>query len=155
MIYAYKDLKGVIKVGDIVRAVPGKPNACDKLEDDGSNTAKILVVADHGFKINNCWHPFCNNSYLEIVTTPLWEHLKVGDTIVHPDGEEAEVLEVGASGKTFLRSDWIDKTIARQWYTLAEAKKHGWTLKGADETPLTVTHAEVEAKFGRKVIIKD
>ncbi len=58
MIKKYSELKGVIKVGDEVRAVAGKFNPCEQLKNDGSNIRKITAIDDDGFKINGCWHPF-------------------------------------------------------------------------------------------------
>ena len=46
-IYSYAELKGRIKVGDEVRAVPGKENPCSELENDGSNIEKITRVTEH------------------------------------------------------------------------------------------------------------
>ena len=68
MIYEYSELKGIIKVGDTVRAVPGKVNECHELQDDGSNTQLITHVDDTYFMINGCRHKFKHaNCYLEIV----------------------------------------------------------------------------------------
>lgn len=64
--------------------------------------------------------------------TPSWDCLQVGDVIVYGDGYEAVVLEVGASGKTFLRSNWNDFDGVFEWLHIEQAKKRGWKLKGAE-----------------------
>jgi len=49
MIYSYADYLKIAKVGDVVRAVKGKENACANLSDDGSNTGKITKVMGEYF----------------------------------------------------------------------------------------------------------
>ena len=66
-VYKYSQLKGVLKVGDTVRAVKGKRNPCYKLKNDGSNTRQITVTGDDCFSIDGCIHAYIKDWYLEIV----------------------------------------------------------------------------------------
>ncbi|MDE2105238.1 MAG: hypothetical protein KGL39_48885 [Patescibacteria group bacterium] len=151
MIYGYKDLKGVIRVGDTVRAVPGKYNPCDMLI--GGKAGTITHVYDNVFCINGCFHSYSKGSYLDLNPSPTWETLKVGDIIEHEYGDTRKVLAV--LGNVFLMSFAHDRDKAGGWSTIAEAQRNGWKLKGADE-PTEVTMAEVGKQFGRKVkIIKE
>lgn len=66
-----------------------------------------------------------------------WSEIKVGNTIKTGVYEHV-VLEVGASGKTFLMSNPVHSkdgsTItANQWMHVEEAKRFGWTLHGETE----------------------
>lgn len=151
-IYNYSELKGVIKVGDRVRAVPGKANLCNELKKDGSNECTITEVGDSYFRINGCSHYFSDaDYYLEIIDdTPSWDTLKVGDVLVRNGQYSRTVLAV--LGDVFLLSG-TSPTRTGAWYTKLEAQECGYTLKGATDQPLEVTQAEVDAKFGRKVKI--
>jgi len=55
-IYEYSELKGIIQVGDEVRAVPGRSNPCGQIRDNGSTTGIITKVTSGDFYINDCWH---------------------------------------------------------------------------------------------------
>ena len=66
-IYEYQELKGVIKVGHRIRAVPGKNNPCNKIKNDGSDEASITEVNDTRFFINGCLHSFDSGHFLEII----------------------------------------------------------------------------------------
>jgi hypothetical protein len=63
-----------------------------------------------------------------------WSTIAVGDSIFKALGDEAKVLEVGASGKTFLVSEWRKvitgnwMTTTSGWYHIEEAICNGWTL---------------------------
>jgi len=67
-----------------------------------------------------------------------WNDIAVGDSIFNKDGDEAKVLEVGASGKTFLKSWWNDgdrlvdhrdwEIGVDAWYHVERAKQLGWIL---------------------------
>lgn len=164
MIYSYKELQGKIRVGDIVRAVKGKYNSCNHLKDGGLNTQKITEVSEYSFYINGCVHSFAENAFLETVTPeqPTWETLKIGDVFVLNEGElerELIVLEVGASGKTFLVSRMSDaadyKTRAHAWWHIEEAQRGGWTPKDVLEPPCKMTIAEIEAKLGKRIEVVD
>jgi hypothetical protein len=63
-----------------------------------------------------------------------WENIAVGDSIFSKDGDEAKVLEVFASGKTFCRSEW--KCTGSDWETevwgfthIDQAIRYNWTLE--------------------------
>ena len=62
----------------------------------------------------------------------------------------ATVLEVGASGNTFLRSSWDDPGMCDTWYTIAEAMEKGWVLEGAEDEPLheeAAMHAAITSRL--------
>jgi hypothetical protein len=68
-----------------------------------------------------------------------WSTISVGDSIFDKDGDEAKVLEVGASGKTFVKS-WL-KIHSKNWDTLVVGTFHieqairlGWTLEETKES---------------------
>jgi len=82
-IYSYSKLKGVIKVGDVVRAVRGKRNLCNELQNDGSDTAKITTVSGDWFHINGCRHGYEPYYHLEIVETTKPEIIKTPMTRTH------------------------------------------------------------------------
>jgi len=82
-IYSYSELKGVIKVGDVVRAVKGKRNLCNELQNDGSDTAKITTVSGDWFDINGCRHRYDSSDSLEIVETTKPEIIKTPMTRTH------------------------------------------------------------------------
>lgn len=88
---------------------------------------------------------------LQLITKEnMLDNLKVGDILVDEDGDEAMVLEVGASGKTVLLSalDMFDK--ADEWETITELKRDGWKLKDtSDIEELTVE--EISKRLGRTI----
>lgn len=67
-----------------------------------------------------------------------WSEIKVGNTIKTGVNEHV-VLEVGASGKTFLMSMPIYQkngnttATGHQWVHVEEAERFGWTLHGEPE----------------------
>jgi len=100
-IYSYSELKGVIKVGDVVRAVSEMNNSCGELQNDGSDTARITKVSENFFYIEGCIHRYNSYDFLEIVETTKPEiietpmtkthikraDLKVGMTVICGDDE--------------------------------------------------------------------
>ena len=133
MIYEYSELKGIIKVGDKVRAVPGKANECALLENDGSNTQLITHVDGRYFYIDGCNHPYCDNSYLEIVEPPRsLENLKIGDILVAHYGEKTVL---GVCGRVFFLSFTDEPKRHGDTFTLEDMIAKGWTLK--TEEPVT------------------
>ena len=85
---------------------------------------------------------------------PNWNFLELGQEI-EDDSLKAIVLEVGDSGKTFLKSTWNGYKQADDWFTIEEAQNLGWKLVGQEEEP--EDSAEKEAiellkKNGYKII---
>lgn len=61
--------------------------------------------------------------------------VKVGDVLVHRDGDEAKVLEVFEN--TFMRSIWGDFDEPSSVYTFSQIKKQNWKIKGQDSDIIT------------------
>ena len=89
----------------------------------------------------------------------------MGDVLITKDLSLVVVLEVGASGKTFLPScfsskddkNWETSVNRFGWYHIEDCKRFGWTIKQTtpkEEKPEEVTLAQVCEKFGKKVVIK-
>lgn len=153
MIKKYSELKGVIKVGDRVRAVEGKHNPCSELASDDSSEATIEAVSDEYFSINTCTHYYSEAAYLDIIShIPTWETLQVGDVIVDKDGSESTALAV--LGEVFLKSMWNAPKVAHVWFHINEAQKNGWILKVPVTEIEEVTMAQIIEKFGHEVKIK-
>jgi len=73
-IYSYSELKGVIRVGQKVKAVKDKSNACSELLD--GKTGIITKVDDDSIWINGCNHSFRPDNYLEIISEEkTWENM--------------------------------------------------------------------------------
>jgi len=81
--YSYSELKGVIKVGDVVRAVSELNNSCGELQDDGRNTARITRVNKNCFAIEGCSHSYEPYDFLEIVETTKPEIIETPMTRTH------------------------------------------------------------------------
>lgn len=154
MIYSYDQLKGKIKVGDKVRAVPGKYNPCGQTRDDGSNTVKITRVGDDDFCIDGCAHQYSGGCWLEIVEhIPTWDTLTLGDKIesIHQQYTVLVVIDdlVGYTDKS-NNVFWQTKTVLKgdpsPWKVVAPVVEK--------PTPREVTMADVVAKFGEDVVIK-
>lgn len=149
MIYEYKDLKGKIKVGDKARAVKGKQNYCNQLENDGLNTQFITKVGDDNFWINGCEHFYDSPYFLEIVNEKKsWETFAVGDIVIDTEKGKAKVL--AKLDDVFLRSMWNEFDKAYGWYTIAEAKEYCLTIEQPPTVPedIVMTIPEIEAKLG-------
>ena len=88
MIFSYADLKGKIKVGDRVRAVKGKFNPCNELEDDGSDEMIITFVSDNYFETESCIHSFDGDDVFldRIDYKKTLEDAEAGDVLVDKDG---------------------------------------------------------------------
>ena len=86
-VYEYSNLKGVLKVGDKVKAVKGKNNPCNCLKN--GKTGTITKITDERFWIDGCFH-FLNRfgcgDWLEIVEDQ--KKLKVGDTCKVKEGSK-------------------------------------------------------------------
>jgi hypothetical protein len=164
MIYKYSELKGKIKVGDIVRAVPGKDNYCGELNDDGSNTAKITAVTNVNFFINDCDHSFKGSGYLEIVNEEkTLETLEVGDTVIYDSCWKKDILAVlhrNGEKTVYVMSevykdenDTRRKKIDATW-TAYELELRDFSYPQPQEEMEEVTMEQVCEKFGKNVKIK-
>lgn len=72
---------------------------------------------------------------IELALEPSWDNLQVGMEIENEYGVTAEILEVGASGKTLLPSLNNNRTYADRWFTATELQKFGWKIKGSSPAP--------------------
>jgi len=64
------------------------------------------------------------------------ENVKVGDIIVHTDGDEAKVIEVLTN--SFLRSSWDYFKQSGDWHTFTEVEGWGWKIKGSEEDTIII-----------------
>lgn len=161
MIYSFKDLKGVLKVGDTVRAVEGVENVCSELICNGSNTQKITELEEDGFWINGCWHRFSENSFLEIIDPPrteiTWENLQAGDYLINKQEKKRKVLAI--IGELLALSYGNYPGLFSEWSTLESIQKSGLTIDQPTPAPKMqfvreVTMEEVCKQFGCEVRIK-
>ena len=156
--YPYSQLKGIIKVGDIVSAVPGKKNRCDRLLDNGRNTQKITRVNDIWFYIDECFHSYNETGYLRIhtVSPKTVRDAQVGEVVVEKDDEFGRVVLERLENTVFLSEDgYFHRT--SHWITLDGLIKY-YTLKGAEPEPKELTLKDISKKFGipvDKIRIKD
>lgn len=158
-IYSYAELKGKIKVGDKVRAVVGKTNACwNKLLNDGSNTEKITHVDSRGFSINGCYHGYHSYYFLELLTEEkTLDTVDVGDVVVDKRGEERTVLDTSKNGRVLFLSILNYPTYYSTGYTRQELKDKGYTVKQSTPAPepKEMTLDEVSKALGYPVRIKE
>lgn len=148
-IYSLADLKGKVKVGWVVKAVPVKPNKCGELHDDGSNTQKITDVDAYSLSINGCFHNYRDDSFVEVVSgyEKTLDSLEPGDVLLTASGNERTVIDV--LPHSVLLSFLGDPDIVDDWYTPAELRASGYRLKDQPEpTDLTeLTLDEIAEKF--------
>lgn len=155
MIYSYAELKDKIQVGDTVRAVPEKLNPCSKLNNDGSNTAKISRVDSNGFSINGCAHPYTFDFFLDLLLQEItWDTLSVGDEVMNSSNTLRKVLAV--LGDVVGVSRTLDLREFDSWHTKITLQEVGYiivqpTLPTPQKTFLTMD--EIAKKFG--VDVKD
>jgi hypothetical protein len=161
-----QEFKKVAKVGMRVKM---KNYSCSALED--GNIGTVTIVDTTMFSINDCKHDWEDLEYadIEILSSPLrqpsFDDMQVGDELWNK-GETVRcvILEVGASGKIFTRSDWsyeIDwETKAYGPYHVEEAKHDGWHFKTVEpEKPKSKADKFVEwfwpmYQTGQAVFIK-
>lgn len=76
-----------------------------------------------------------------------WDNLQVGDILV--DKEENEDRVIGVCGEAIFIGYVDGSRAANYYYTAAELRKGGWTIKGAgtDDT-VELSIAELEQKLG-------
>lgn len=141
MIYKYSELKGVIKVGDKVRAVPGKNNVCSELKDDGLNIREVTTVYHNGFRIDGCYHdygPRIDDAYLELIREPkTLENLEIGDVVDDDEGLKKTILAVLAPS-LYVVSRSNEPNIADFVWTAYEIKKKGFKPPSNDDVTITV-----------------
>ncbi len=158
MIYSYADLRGKIKVGTVVRAVPGKPNECANLSDDGSNTQEITSISEDGFCIGGCGHSLTDTQYfLDIVSDGLVKSLdnfEVGDQLKDGAGDVANILAVIGDLIAFRWTPSIRTASGIHWVMRDHFVTRNFTVVVEETKPREVTMADVVAKFGEDVVIK-
>jgi hypothetical protein len=148
------DCKGKLKVGQKVKEVrKNSESNCSGLKYGKETTVTYLCL--EGISFNNCYHEWDDD--IELDLPPSWDNLQVGMTLTVKDGKECKVLEVGASGKTFLRSfhstigeDWEATTGC--WLHVEEAQRIGWKIKEEKEVQ-EMTVEEVSKLVGKTVKI--
>lgn len=157
MVYSYSELKGKIKIGDEVRAVKGKQNPCDELEQDGSNIGIITEVKDDFFCINGCCHYYCVDDFLDLLSTEkTYDNLQVGDEIDCGDDVIRVVLETGSTRNAFLLSSTENDYQSLFWYSRKEMDIKGWKIKQPEppkEDVQELTVEEVSKLVGKTVKI--
>ena len=159
MIYKYKDLKEIIKVGDKVRAVPGEINPCDKLNSDGSNEGEITEVCDGYFCINGCSHTYSKFWFLDLNPRRIvtWENLQAGDKV--KCGKD--ILTIKGNVGTIFFLTMKDEDVERWWscMTAEEMEDVGYEIIQPEEKKEEVkelTMSDVEKLVGQKVkIVKE
>ena len=147
MVHEYSELKGLVKFGDRVRAVPGKNNVCIKLNDDGSNECRITDVNDTGFRIDGCVHGFSEGCYLDLIEKTL-DSLAEGDVVVDNIGRRTVL---GVCGRVYLMStrDYQDRFGVG--YTAKELRSAGY--RPVEPTPVPET-VEVLGKVYRRTDVE-
>ncbi len=148
MILSYKELEGKIKVGDKVRAVPGKNNPCGELQDDGSNEATITDVTENGFYIDDWYYGFFGDWFLDLIPSEItWDTLKVGDKLL-ADRHKFKVLAV--LGTLVGVSTTFDHDCFGHWNTKQSLQTAGYTIVQPTPPPpskTTLTMDEIAKKF--------
>ena len=163
-IYSYAELKGKIKVGDRVRAVNGKPNACAELGDvmtlpNGSEkVCTITDVAEDRFWINNCGHGYLEDHVLELLTEEkTLDTVDVGDVVVDKRDFECTILDTSKNGSVLFLSHPINATWVGIYRTRQELKDDGYTVKQSTPVhePKEMTLEEISKALGYPVRIKE
>ena len=163
-IYSYAELKGKIKVGDRVRAVNGKPNACAELGDvmtlpNGSEkVCTITDVAEDRFWINNCGHGYLEDHVLELLTEEkTLDTVDVGDVVVDKRDFECTILDTSKNGTILFTSRFSNSAQVGGYYTRQEMRDQGYTVKQSTPAPepKEMTLDEVSKALGYPVRIKE
>lgn len=145
MIYSYADLKNVIKVGDTVKAVAGKYNPCTKLNNYGSNTAKITEIYEDGFRINGCRHYFIDSNFLDLIPREItWETLRTGDEVKDSNGVYTVLARI--DDLVFLSKPDAPKESASFW-TISEVQDRFIIIQHKQEEEVLMTVAEIAEKL--------
>lgn len=126
-----KDCKNILKVGMKVKEVRGGTKSmCSLLRDN--KEAIVTNLNENIVWFNGCGHQWSED--IELALEPSWDNLQVGMEIEN-DGMELTILEVGASGKTFLGSTIENEEMAGDWWHIDEAIKAGWKIKDSSPAP--------------------
>lgn len=157
-IYSYSELKNILKVGDIVRAVPGALNICGQFKNIGLDTQKITEVADEYFRINGCGHGWDETGFLEILPRHeiTWDTLQVGDQLADEDGDIRTVL--GVCGRVIFPALLNQPYSCWGAFTKEELINEGFSIVQPSpvETTVEMTVAEVSKALGKNVkIVKE
>lgn len=131
--FSFAELKGKIKVGQIVRY-------------EGEE-CKILSVYDDRFESFECAFYYKAPFFLELYIPEKSfskEDLSVGDVVIDVNGDKRKVLEVFEN--TFMLSAEYDFNKSYDWYTFQEAIDDGWTIQDAEP--------EEKEKFTKENVIK-
>lgn len=153
-IYKFCDYAKIAKVGDVVKFAEKKGEGCFKLEQNDS--CKITLVNNDIIRIDGCPHHISVTWLIELMTPheKTWDTLASGD-ILESQGLKTKVLAV--IGDVFLYSQFGLFDEARYWVTKKESQRGGWTI--VQDPPVEdveeVTLDQIEAKFGKKVKIKN
>lgn len=149
--YSYAELKGRIKVGDRVRAAKDKTNVCGQLENDGSNEYTITGAEERKFYINDCWHRYPSDSYLQLwIDQKTWQDLEHGDLIDCSWGIQMPGAHIRKTIDVLQHSALVSETsmygVADKWHTFEEMEAKGWKIVQPKEDPkvteLTVKQCE-------------
>ena len=150
---SYEELRGKVKVGDTVRAIPGLKNLCGELRDSGSNSATISKVDDEGFWINGCFHEYEEIGFLDWTPQPkTFDTLEVGDFVYYPNGVEKKVLKIE---RVFLLSTNDDHSDIRTTLSEEEMIRINISFNPPEEQVVDMTLEEVSAFVGKTVRIVD
>lgn len=129
-----KDAKGKIHLGQKVKI--------------GGSYDTICHISQNGLYTEDDYYGWGEN--FNITLTPSWDNLYVGMILFDEDNEDSvAILEVGASGNTFLISRINDHESSYEWITIKQALKDGWVI--VTDTPKEET---VEV-LGKKYLKKD
>jgi hypothetical protein len=152
--YSYDQLKGVIKVGDRVKAVVGQYNPCSELHDDCSNEAKITQVSEEHLRINGCLHDYDDDYYLARWEGPkTLDNVEVGDVLIAENGNTRKVL--GRCGDILFISELNKHDISQSdtWWTVSDIQKVFTVYQPEEKETVELTLQEVADKIGVDVSV--
>lgn len=130
--YKLSELKGVLKVGDKVKAY-----WCDRTSTDGIGAITGIDMQDNTFYINGCQHSFGGLSELTIIFEPkTMDNLEVGDVLVNNDNR-LEYKVQAVSGELIFYSAPNKFNRSESFYHVEEIKSY-FTLKNQDPKPETI-----------------
>lgn len=159
MIYAFKDLKGKLKVGMKVKRV-GPNSICDELSRGGVCIITNVDDQNGSFWVNHCEHLMfgdSNSTSLEILDESpeeiTWETLKVGDKVTQYVGaKECKVLAI--LGDIVALSYENNQDMVNGWFTKEWLKTYQIVQPISAVTPMTLQ--QIEKALGKKIkIVED